>query len=201
MRIVFLLASNKTNVAKQKKSSAKNTLGLLPGAEHDAQSVTAEWQFLQPLIDGVRLNEIRHVPKENGYLTEIWRREWALDAGPVEAVFQVLLKPGGVSAWHAHQVTTDRLFANHGLVKIVLYDARKNSPTRGKLNVFRIGTVRPTLVIVPPGVWHGVENISGEPALLLNLVDRAYRYEDPDHWRLPADTNKIPYQFGGGVRS
>ncbi len=78
-----------------------------------------------------------------------------------------MLKPGGISAWHTHQKTVDRLFANHGLVKVVLYDARKNSPTFGRLNIFRIGTVRPALIIVPPGVWHGVQNISGEPAMLL----------------------------------
>ena len=57
-------------------------------------------------------------------------------------------------------------------------------------------------LIEPPGVsWLGdVErckalNISPEPALLLNLVNRAYQYEDPDHWRLPLDTDKIPYRF------
>jgi dTDP-4-dehydrorhamnose 3,5-epimerase len=27
------------------------------------------------------------------------------------------------------------------------------------------------------------------------MVDRAYTYEDPDHWRLPPDTREIPYRF------
>jgi dTDP-4-dehydrorhamnose 3,5-epimerase len=184
-------------MAQRKKNPATAIASRLPGMKKDAQSVTADWQLLQPTIDGVRVKEVRHVPKESGHLTEIWRKEWALDTGPVEQVFQVHLKPGGVSAWHTHQLTTDRLFANHGLVKVVLYDARKGSPTRGRLNVFRIGTVRPTLIIISPRVWHGVENISSEPSLLLNLVDRAYRYEDPDHWRLEADSNEIPYRFGG----
>jgi dTDP-4-dehydrorhamnose 3,5-epimerase len=181
----------------KRKTATNGQYGLLPGSKKDRQSVTADWQILQPLIDGVKIKDVRHVAKENGHLTEIWRSEWALDDAPVDQVFQVYLKPGGVSAWHTHQVTIDRLFANHGLVKVVLYDARKDSPTHGRLNVFRIGTVRPALVLVPPGVWHGVENISGEPSLLLNIVDRAYRYEDPDHWRLPADTKEIPYRFGG----
>jgi len=181
---------------QRKKTPVTAASCQLSGMEKDAQSVTADWQLLQPLIDGVRLKEVLHVPKESGHLTEIWRKEWALDSGPVEQVFQVQLKPGGVSAWHTHLLTIDRLFANHGQVKVVLYDARKNSPTYQRLNIFRIGTVRPTLVIVPPGVWHGVENIGSEPALLLNLVDYAYQYKDPDHWRLAADSNEIPYRFG-----
>jgi dTDP-4-dehydrorhamnose 3,5-epimerase-like enzyme len=60
---------------------------------------------------------------------------------------------------------------------------------------FRCGLARPTLILVPPGEWHGVHNIGHEPAILVNMVDRAYRYEDPDHWRLPADTGEIPYRF------
>jgi dTDP-4-dehydrorhamnose 3,5-epimerase len=51
------------------------------------------------------------------------------------------------------------------------------------------------LLIIPPGVFHGVQNISSQPAVLLNLVDKAYQYEAPDHWRLPLDTDKIPYRF------
>ena len=113
----------------------------------------------------------------------------------MDQVFQVLLQPNGLSAWHAHAVTTDRLFVNHGQIKIVLYDARPQSPTHGVINEYRLGTVRPALLVVPPQVWHGVQNLSHEPSLLLNLVDEAYRYEDPDHWRLPPDTDQIPYSF------
>jgi dTDP-4-dehydrorhamnose 3,5-epimerase len=100
-----------------------------------------------------------------------------------------------VSAWHAHQFTTDRLFGSYGLLKIVLFDARSNSPTYRLINEFRIGLIRPSLIVVPPGVWHGIQNIAKESSCLINLVDRAYDYEDPDHWKLPSDTKDIPYSF------
>jgi dTDP-4-dehydrorhamnose 3,5-epimerase len=80
-------------------------------------------------------------------------------------------------------------------MKVALFDARSNSRTHKLVNEFRIGLLRPTLIVVPPGVWHGVQNISKEPGCLVNLVDRAYAYEDPDHWRLPFDTSEIPYSF------
>jgi len=51
------------------------------------------------------------------------------------------------------------------------------------------------LVIVPPGVWRAVGNLADHVSLLLNLVDQAYKYEDPDHYRLPIDTELIPYKF------
>jgi dTDP-4-dehydrorhamnose 3,5-epimerase len=43
-------------------------------------------------------------------------------------------------------------------------------------------------------VWHGVQNVHPGPGSLLNLVDRAYRYERPDHWR-PPNTDAIPYRL------
>lgn len=168
--------------------------GFIAGATPDRQSITRDWAPLQPPIDGVAVVEVRNVATDNGYLTEVWRDDWGVP-GPVAQVFQALLEPGRVSAWHVHGEATDRLYANHGMVKIVLYDARAGSPTQGRVNVFRCGSVRPTLVVIPPGVWHGVQNIGSAPALLLNLPDRAYRYEGPDHWRLPADTGEIPYRF------
>jgi dTDP-4-dehydrorhamnose 3,5-epimerase len=81
------------------------------------------------------------------------------------------------------------------MVRIVLYDSRQASPTCGVVNEFKFGSLRPALVVVPPKVWHGVQNITNEPGLLLNLVDRAYRYENPDHWRIPQDSPQIPYQW------
>jgi dTDP-4-dehydrorhamnose 3,5-epimerase len=170
--------------------------GMLPGAEKDSQSITKEWQFTgQRIIDGVAVKEITNVPKETGYLTEVYRREWALDEEDVDQVFQVALHPGGVSAWHVHAETIDRLMVNHGQVKVALYDAREGSPTHREVNVFRVGKLRPCLIVVPPGVWHGVKNLAPETSLVLNLVDRAYRYEDPDHYRLPRDTEEIPYRI------
>ncbi len=172
----------------------------LLGAKRDRQSVTHDWQPVQALIAGIEVREVRNVVKDNGYLTEIWRADSGLAPEAVGQLFQVAIEAHGLSAWHVHEQVTDRLFANHGLLKIVLYDARPASPTRGRVNVFRCGTARPMLIVVPPGIWHGVQNLATERALLLNMPDRAYQYASPDHWRLPPDTDRIPYSFASGVR-
>ena len=169
--------------------------GSLPGAARDRQSVLCDWQPQMHLIDGVIVKEVRNVAKDNGYLTEMWRDDWALPGASIAQVFQASFEAGSISAWHVHRHATDRLFANHGLLKVVLYDARAGSPTHGLVNVVRCGTTRPLLVVVPPGVWHGVQNLGSTMALLVNMPDRAYQYESPDHWRLPHDTPEIPYSF------
>jgi dTDP-4-dehydrorhamnose 3,5-epimerase len=183
-------------MVKFKELKRSNRNWLLPGATKDTQSVTRDWQFTtQKTIEGVSLKEVDHVPKENGYLTELFRKDWNLDDFPVEQVFQVTLSPGKISAWHSHEHATDRIFVNQGQMKLVLYDRRSDSATCGYINEFRIGILRPTLVVIPPKVWHGLQNLSDKMSSVLNLVDKSYTYEDPDHWRLPWDTHQIPYTF------
>ena len=168
----------------------------IEGMKKDEQSITSDWQMVdKTIIEGVVIRDVQNVPTGYGYLTEIFRSDWQLDSSGVDQVYQAVLEPNEISAWHAHRVTTDRLFASHGQMKIVLYDAREDSGTFDVVNQFQYGTVRPAMVVVPPGVWHGVQNTSSSVSTLINLVDRAYNYEQPDHYRLPMDSPKIPYRF------
>jgi dTDP-4-dehydrorhamnose 3,5-epimerase len=175
--------------------------GWIPGCLKDPRTVRDEWVPVQATIDGVKVREVRHVMKRYGLLTELFRADWMLDDGVVGQVFEVRLGPGEISAWHAHRVTRDRLFVTEGAVRIVLFDARTSSATHGTVNEFRFGDHRPALLVVPPGVWHGVQNLRPSQSRVLNVVDKAYSYADPDHWRLPADSTSIPYRFDDPQRS
>ena len=169
---------------------------LLPGATKDRQGITKDWDFVgQELIDGVMVREIKNVPAGYGVLTEVYRRDWFSDLPDIDQVFQSRLEPGRVSAWHAHALTIDRLFVSAGNMLVALYDGRKNSRSFGLVNTFRLNLFRPCVLIVPPKIWHGISNIGQEQSTILNMVDRAYSYEDPDHWRLAQDSSEIPFHF------
>lgn len=169
---------------------------LISGAERDRQSITKDWTPVdRELIDGVQLTDVRPVATGYGYLIEMFRPEWHADNPRIDQIFTSCLMPGGISAWHAHGETVDRLFVAHGLMHIVLYDGREGSPTFGRINQFRLGPVRPGMLIIPKRVWHGVKNVGADPAYLINAVDRAYQYEHPDHWRAPHDSPEIPFRF------
>lgn len=172
------------------------TSWLLPAAIKDQQNITKDWTPSKPgLIDGVLVREIKPVLTAYGHLNEIFRAEWQPENNRVDQVFVSTFQTAGLSAWHAHEVTTDRLFVVAGQMRIVLYDSRRDSPTFGKLNEIKLGAQRPSLVVIPPKVWHGVQNYLDMPAVLLNAVDHAYCYENPDHYRLESDDPSIPYSF------
>jgi dTDP-4-dehydrorhamnose 3,5-epimerase len=167
----------------------------LPGALKDEPSVTADWTSVGPAIEGVQVVEVRNVLQDSRSLTEIYRADWFASPSEVGQVFQIVLEGGGITAWHMHSQTTDRLFVSTGHVKIALFDARPESPTRGQASELRFGERRPALVVVPAGVWHGLRNLGATAAVVVNVVDRAYEYADPDHWRLPAGSPEIPVEL------
>jgi dTDP-4-dehydrorhamnose 3,5-epimerase len=173
---------------------------LLTGAVKDRQSVASDWTPVdRSLIADVSVHEVRTVPKRNGSVTELYRDDWPEAGSNVGQVFMVHLSVRGVSAWHAHEVTTDRLTVIDGAATLALYDARRESPTYGRVNEFHLRDARPMTVVVPPRVWHGIANTGDRGCVIVNMPDRPYRYDDPDHWRVPADSPEIPYRFDANV--
>ena len=168
---------------------------MLASARKDGPQVNSEWQKIQQMIDGVSVREVLHVPRDHGVITEMYRPEWDPSGLPVVHIYQSRLFPAAIGAWSCHAKTIDRLFVNQGHLKVVLYDGREDSPTHGRIMEMHVGDARPAFLVLPMGVWHGLQNLGSTDALLLNFPSRAYDYADPDHWRLPYDSPDIPYTW------
>jgi dTDP-4-dehydrorhamnose 3,5-epimerase len=168
---------------------------LLGGANKDSQLIDEEWRKVHRGLEGVAVHEVRHVPRDHGVLTEIYRPAWDPTGLPVVQIYQSRLFPGAVGAWSCHANTTDRLFVSEGHLKVVLYDARSESGTARQLLEVHVGEARPALLVIPPGIWHGLQNLGASEAIVLNFPTMAYAYSDPDHYRLPYDSPVIPYKW------
>jgi dTDP-4-dehydrorhamnose 3,5-epimerase len=150
---------------------------------------------MEKSIDGVVIKNLRVIPDERGWLMEILR----CDDPHFQTFGQVYLTtayPGVVKAWHYHKRQTDNFTCIHGMMKVVLYDARADSPTHHSLMELFIGEKNPALIGVPPGILHGFKAIGTETAYFLSIPTLPYNYQDPDEFRLPPDTSDIPYDWG-----
>lgn len=146
------------------------------------------------MIHGVRTRKLRLIPDERGFLMEMLRSDWE-EFQKFGQVYVTAVYPGVVKGWHYHKVQTDYFICIAGMAKVVLYDAREDSPTYGEVNEFFMGTLNPMLLVIPPGVMHGFKGISQEMALIVNVPTELYRYDQPDEYRLPAHTDQIPYDW------
>jgi dTDP-4-dehydrorhamnose 3,5-epimerase len=145
-------------------------------------------------IQGVQVKLLKIISDERGRLMEILKRNESF-FNKFGQVYLTTAYPQVTKAWHYHRKQEDNFCVVRGMMKIVCYDDRKGSPTRGRVNEFFAGDFNPIVVKIPPGVFHGFKCISDIEAVVINTVTEPYDPKDPDEFRLPAHTKKIPYDW------
>ena len=146
------------------------------------------------MIEGVRTKRLKVIPDERGLLMEMLRDDDDIFQ-KFGQVYLSVVYPGVVKGWHYHQKQTDHFVFVKGMAKVVLYDDRDGSPTRGEVNEFFMGEHNPILLVIPPLVLHGMKGVGGEPAYLVNVPTEHYVYEHPDEHRVDPNDPKIPYRW------
>lgn len=147
------------------------------------------------MIHGVKTKLLKVIPDERGRLMEVLRSDDPDFYHKFGQVYITTAYPGVTKAWHYHKRQTDNFTVIKGMMKFVLYDAREDSPTRDEVNEFFVGEHNPILIQIPSGVYHGFKCISENEAIAINIPTELYHYKEPDEYRLPAHTDKIPYRW------
>lgn len=164
-----------------------------------SSAVDATGRLRQPPIDGLVCRPARAVAHEDGTVTEVARTAWDEIADPIVHVHITTTLPGRVRAWGLHKHSTDRLFVVRGLVSIVVFDGRVDSPTAGVVNEFRVSERIPGLVVIPPNLYHGWYNLGTDEAFILNMPSATYNHEEPDAFDLPYESPEaaeiVPFRW------
>jgi dTDP-4-dehydrorhamnose 3,5-epimerase len=146
------------------------------------------------MINGVMIKELRSNADERGALTEILRNDDKIFEGFGQA-YVSMSYPGVVHAWHYHKKQDDHVVVVSGMCKLVLYDDREMTNTRGELQEVFLGEMNNLLVRIPAGVLHGYKTIGVKPSITLNFPTESYDRTQPDEFRLPWDSPDVPYDW------
>jgi dTDP-4-dehydrorhamnose 3,5-epimerase len=108
-------------------------------------------------------------------------------------IYFSMVYPGAIKAWHIHERMTLNYAVPVGMIKLVCYDDRQGSSTRGNLVEIHTGDIDYALVTVPPLVWNGFKGEGTRPALVANCATISH---DPDEIRRKDPfTPDIPYDW------
>jgi len=149
---------------------------------------------VENLIEGVKIKKLKSIPDERGRLMEILRNDDELFR-KFGQVYITTAYPGVTKAWHYHKKQTDNFALIKGMAKIVLFDNRTDSPTKGMINEFLLDMHNPLLIRIPEMIYHGFKCVSDEEVIILNIPTEIYNYEDPDEFRIDPHNNDIPYDW------
>lgn len=143
-------------------------------------------------IDGVLVKPLRKIPDERGYVAHMLRADDPLFEKFGEMYFSVVY-PGVIKGWHLHKRMTLNYAVISGMIKLVLFDKRETSPTKGSIEELFIGEENYCLVKIPPGVVNGTKGIGIKPAIIANCATEAH---DPKEIvRISPFTKDIPYNW------
>jgi dTDP-4-dehydrorhamnose 3,5-epimerase len=143
-------------------------------------------------IDGVYIKPLDKIPDERGCILHMLRRDDPLYEEFGEIYFSVVY-PQVVKGWHLHKKMTLNYAVISGMIKLVLFDNRNESPTKGNLMELFIGEDHYCLVKIPPLIWNGFKGIGEKKSIVANLGSIPH---DPEEIVRKDPFNKdIPYDW------
>lgn len=144
------------------------------------------------MIDGVVIAPRAQIVDERGKIMHVLRADDPEFERFGEVYFS-WVNPGAIKAWHLHTEMTLNYVCPAGLIKLVLFDAREGSPTKGELQEIFLGPESYRLVRVPPGVWNGFKGVSPQPSMVCNCATLAHRKDEI--LRMDPFSPEIPYDW------
>ena len=145
------------------------------------------------MIEGVRILPRTRIPDERGTVFHMLKATDLEFLGFGEIYFSTVY-PGVVKGWHRHAEMTLNYVCIHGRIKLVLYDDREDSPTRGVVMERFLGPDDYSLVQIPPGVWNGFKGMGPKASIVANCS--THPHDPTKSTRLDPFDNDIPYDWG-----
>jgi len=144
------------------------------------------------MIEGVKLKPLLQLPDERGKVLHMLRVDDPNFERFGEIYFSIVY-PGAIKAWHLHREMALNYAVPVGNIKMVLYDDRAGSATKGELMELFLGPDNYQLVHVPVGVWNGFKGLGSTPALVANCATTPHHQEEIE--RMNPFSTAIPYDW------
>ena len=146
------------------------------------------------MIEGVKIVPLKIIPDERGAIMHGVRCDNILNE--FGEVYFSKIYDGAIKGWHIHETLILNYICVFGQVKLVLYDMRENSPTKGELQEIFIGMDNYCLVHIPPGIANGTKSLWSPYSIVANVASEPhnpnmkYRRIHPDEEIIPYDWNR-----------
>jgi dTDP-4-dehydrorhamnose 3,5-epimerase len=146
----------------------------------------------QSQIDGVVIKKLLQIGDERGKIMHMLRSDDEVFEQFGEIYFSQVY-PQVIKGWHLHTKMILNYAVVIGSIKLVLFDDRKDSPTKGVVQEIFLGEADYKLVKIPANIWNGFKGVGTTPSIVANCASIAH---DPEEIkRLDPFDKSIPYDW------
>ncbi len=121
-------------------------------------------------IKGIKITPLKIINDHRGSVMHMLRNDSKVFEKFGEIYFSTVTK-NGIKAWHLHKEATLNYVCVRGIVKLVLFDDRNSSSTKGKYQELILSPKNYFLVTIPPNIWNGFKNLDNEESIIANCLN------------------------------
>lgn len=144
-------------------------------------------------INGVILTKLKQFKDERGAVFHVIKNDSESFYSFGEAYFSKINEEV-IKGWKFHKEMKQNFCVPHGRLKLVLFDNRVNSKTRGDINEIILDNEENYIrVTVPENIWYSFKCISSEYCLLLNIAN--IKHDKEESMQMDLNNDIIPYEW------
>ena len=125
------------------------------------------------MIEGVITTPLKQIPDDRGMVMHMLRKD-SKNFSKFGEIYFSTVYPDKVKGWHLHKKMTLNYAVIFGEIKLVLYDVRPNSKTKGEIQEFFLSPKNYKLITVPPLIWNGFMGMGDKTSIVANCADLPY---------------------------
>jgi dTDP-4-dehydrorhamnose 3,5-epimerase len=144
------------------------------------------------MIDGVVITPLRQILDDRGKVMHMLRAD-SPNFEKFGEIYFSCVYPNAIKAWHIHKEMVLNYAVPFGNIKIVLYDDRPQSSTKGEIQEIFLGPDNYCLLTVPPRVWNGFQGLGTQMAIVANCATIPHQPTEIER-KAPNDQS-IPYNW------
>jgi len=146
------------------------------------------------MIDGLLIKPLKVIRDDRGQVMHMMRADDGVFKRFGEVYFSVI-NPGVIKGLKRHLRMTQHFAVPRGDIKLVIYDDRPGSSTKGEVQEISTGDKNYALICIPPLVWYGFGCDGKEPAMIANCSDIPHDRVESEV--VPIEDARIPYSWKG----
>jgi dTDP-4-dehydrorhamnose 3,5-epimerase len=121
------------------------------------------------MIHDIKVTPLKIISDDRGKVMHMLRKDSAIFKSFGEIYFSTIFE-NSIKAWHLHKDSTLNYACINGKVKLVLFDDRENSSTKGNYQELILSPENYFLVTIPPNIWNGFKGLGKPESIIANCL-------------------------------
>ena len=125
------------------------------------------------MIHDVKITPLKIISDNRGKVMHLLRIDSSVFEKFGEIYFSTIYHQS-IKGWHLHKESVLNYVCIKGKVKLVLYDDRERSSTKGVWQKLILSPEDYFLVTIPPNIWNGFKGLDKEESIIANCLTQPH---------------------------